>query len=169
MMAKVRLWHIGDRRDQRSPNHEGIISVASMVDFDQRTVSIGVGFCSPDDHFLRFKSKSIPMGRLAKHPIILKFTDNPAVAIKRFLIDMFKEGSAIYDPKLPNRELRDRLEMFYRGGVTLKADYVVQAPYKAVKHFPFAFEWPKHIVFPAAWYEQIEASLAGIARAAVAT
>jgi|WetSurMetagenome_2_1015567.scaffolds.fasta_scaffold20212_4 hypothetical protein len=147
----VRLFHYGRPTADDPCEHSGVISIASKADYNAKTVNVGFGFCSPLDPFRRTKGRNISTGRVAKNAIVLKFDDNPAKAIKKFLVAIWEEGKKLYDPMISNKELKERLQAFYSDVPLLGVIDFVEIPYKAVKHFPFAFAWAQDVQFPAEW------------------
>jgi hypothetical protein len=149
----VRLFHYGRPEKDDPSEHKGVISIASKADYEKKEVAVGFGFCSPLDGFRRTKGRNISTGRVKKNPIILKFEDNPGKAIKKFVVALWEEGSKLYDPEISNKELQKRLHAFFVDLPLLGVIDMVDVPYKAVKHFPFAFPWVKDVTFPAEWAE----------------
>ena len=149
----VRLFHYGRPMKNGLGGHSGVISIASKADYEKKEVKVGFGFCSPLDLFRRGKGRNISTGRVAKNAIVLKFDDNPGKAIKKFLVAIWEAGIKLYDPSINNKELKVRLHSFFVDVPLLGVIDFVEIPYKAVKHFPFAFEWAQQVKFPAEWAE----------------
>lgn len=147
----VRLFHFGRPLKDDPHDHKGVISIASKADYEKKEVAVGFGFCSPLDPFRRGKGRNISTGRVAKHAIVLKFDDNPGKAIKKFLLAVWEQGKELYDPLASNKVMKERLYKFFTEAPVFKQATVVAAPYKGLKHFPFAFPWVKEVEFPAEW------------------
>ena len=149
----VRLFHYGRPMKDDLGDHNGVISIASKADYEKKEVAVGFGFCSPLDQFRRGKGRNISTGRQRKHTIVLKFDDNPGKAIRKFLVTIWEEGKKLYSSEISNKELQKRLHSFCVDPPLLGVIDFVEAPYNALKHFPFAFPWAQDVKFPAEWAE----------------
>lgn len=146
-MSRTKFQYIGDKKNtpikvdpamKESPVifHSGVITVASIADFQTGKVRIGLSFCSPDDRFLRWKGRLIAEGRMKKNPIILGFKTKPADAVCKFLYGLVNNN--------PNF-----------------CDHVESLPKKAEKHFPTHFPWFQEYELPFGILRVIEGATGG--------
>lgn len=59
---RVKFMYFGNTNKYN--DHNGIITVATLVDEEEKTVSFGVSYCSPDDGYDKNKGKKIAYDRL---------------------------------------------------------------------------------------------------------
>ena len=157
---KIRLSHVHDW----DPGHieSGTISVASKVNFEDKTVKLGFSFCSPVDRYERREGVLRAIGRLRKFPIIINFSISPAQAMKAFVVDTFKQGELaareafafVGDGKERKKALQTVIKFLITSMENNPA--VIEAPLKALKHFPFKHPWWWGFTFPLDWQEASE-------------
>jgi hypothetical protein len=152
-----RLFHVKDW-DPGSIVY-GLISVATKVNFEDKTISAGFSFCSPTDDFDRRDGVRRAIGRLRKYPIVIRFENSPAQALKAFVFGTFERGIQVAQKAyetLPRKKAHERITKFFTEDV-LQHPHIINIPYKGIKRFPIKYPWWWHFKFPLPWQEAEDA------------
>ena len=89
---RVKFMYFGN--SDRCKDHKGIITIATLVDDDDNTVSFGVSYCSPSDVYDKMKGKQMAFYRMCADPYTVNFTNKTHKEIMvRILCSLIAENS----------------------------------------------------------------------------